>query len=256
MVRELVARPEPLQVSQGSWAMSPRPLQSTQGSVSEKPPPPPRDTWPVPTHVGQTRGEPFLSPVPAQDLHAAEEDIRSGPVDRLGEAERHLGLDVLPAPRLRTGTGAATAEQPAEDVADPATAAETAGPARASGLPASEEVAQIEVEPARTAGPGPDAAAAEQGARLVVLLAALGVAEHVVRLGRVLETLLGLGVAPVGVGVVLPGELAVGLLDLGLGGVLGDAENLVVVLLDEVLRTHPRRPSSPMPSPRVLPSPA
>src|SRR5690606_19366608 len=52
-----------------------------------------------------------------------------------------------------------------------------------------------------------------------------------------------LGVALVGVRVELAGELPVRLLDLGLGGVLGDAEDLVVVLLDEVLRAHPRRPS-------------
>lgn len=44
MVRELRARPLPLQTSQGVSAIRPRPLQSAQGSVSEKPPPLPRDT--------------------------------------------------------------------------------------------------------------------------------------------------------------------------------------------------------------------
>ena len=75
-----MARPLPLQTSQGSCAISPRPLQSTHGSVSEKPPPPPRETWPVPTQVGHTRGVPFLSPVPEQALHGRRLDIRSGTV--------------------------------------------------------------------------------------------------------------------------------------------------------------------------------
>ena len=55
-------------------------MQSTHGSVSEKPPPPPRETCPVPTQVGHTRGVPFLSPVPEHALHGACEDIRSGTV--------------------------------------------------------------------------------------------------------------------------------------------------------------------------------
>src|SRR6185312_16284723 len=80
IVRALVARPLPLQTSQGSWAMRPRPLQSTHGSVSEKPPPLPRETCPVPTQVGQTLGVPFLSPVPEHALQGAWLDILSGTV--------------------------------------------------------------------------------------------------------------------------------------------------------------------------------
>src|SRR5262249_44881642 len=80
MERDDFARPLPLQTAQGSWAISPRPLQSTHGSVSEKPPPVPRETCPVPTQVGQTRGVPFLSPVPEHALHGAGLDIRSGTV--------------------------------------------------------------------------------------------------------------------------------------------------------------------------------
>ena len=80
MVRELFARPLPWQISQGFSAIRPRPLQSTHGSVSEKPPPPPRETCPVPTQVGHTRGVPFLSPVPEHALQGAWEDIRSGTV--------------------------------------------------------------------------------------------------------------------------------------------------------------------------------
>src|SRR5690606_5050819 len=80
MVREDLARPLPLQTSQACSAISPRPLQSGHGSVSEKPPPEPRATCPVPTQVGHTRGVPFLSPVPEQVLHGAWEDIRRGTV--------------------------------------------------------------------------------------------------------------------------------------------------------------------------------
>src|SRR5205085_2954064 len=113
------------------------------------------------------------------------------------------------------------------------------------------QVAEVEAEPAagaprrtgscrttteRAAGP-------EQRALLVVLLAALVVGEHVVRLGDLLEARLGLGLSLVRVGVELARELAVGLLDLVGRGVLGDAERLVEVLLQEVPGAH-RVPSS------------
>ena len=52
----------------------------------------------------------------------------------------------------------------------------------------------------------------------VVGRAALGVGEHLVGLGRLLELLLGLGVVGVDVGVQLAREPAEGLLDLGLVG--------------------------------------
>ena len=71
---------------------------------------------------------------------------------------------------------------------------------------------------ARRAAPRepPTAEAAEraEAAHVVVLLALLGVAEDLVRLGDLLEALGGLGVALVLVRVVLLGELAVLLLDL------------------------------------------
>ena len=76
-------------------------------------------------------------------------------------------------------------------------------------------------------------------ADLVVLLALLGVAEHVVRGGDLLEPLLGLLVARVRVGVVLLGELLVGARDLLLGRALRHAEHRVVVLLEPLaLRRH------------------
>src|SRR5690606_30564576 len=145
----------------------------------------------------------------------AQRDRRA--LDRLGEAEGDLGLDVLPAPRLGArGARAAPVEQAAEDVTE--AAAEAAGPGLAA-LGAPEEVAQVEVEGAAARpGAGTEPAAAEQRAGLVVLLALLGVTEDVVRLGDLLEALLRLGVALVGVRVELAGELPVRLLDLGLGG--------------------------------------
>src|SRR5690606_29951500 len=101
IVRELVARPLPRQTGQGSWAISPRPRQSTQGSVSEKPPPPPRLTCPVPTQVGHTRGVPFLSPVPEQVLQAALDDIRSGTVaPETASVKLSVTSDSMSWPRL------------------------------------------------------------------------------------------------------------------------------------------------------------
>src|SRR4029078_6956134 len=70
-------------------------------------------------------------------------------------------------------------------------------------------------------------------AEAVVLLALLGVREHVVGLLDLLEALLRLGVARVPVGVQLAGELAVGALDLVVGGAPGNAQHLV-----EVARRH------------------
>src|ERR1022692_2829547 len=80
--------------------------------------------------------------------------------------------------------------------------------------------------------------AAEEGTGLVILLAPLLVGQHGVCLGDLLESLLRRRVALVRVRVVLAGELAVRLLDLVGGGGLGDAQDLVIVLLEEVLGTH------------------
>src|ERR1019366_9238828 len=81
----------------------------------------------------------------------------------------------------------------------------------------------------------PPRAAAEERAGVVILLAPLLVGQHVVRLGDLLEALLGFRVALVGIRVVLAGQLAIRLLDLIGARVLGDGEALVVVLLEEVL---------------------
>src|SRR5262245_18129660 len=68
------------------------------------------------------------------------------------------------------------------------------------------------------------------GAELVVLLALGGIAEHLVRLGQILEARLRSLVARIDVGVVLARQLPVRLLDLLLGRGFGDAERRVVVL--------------------------
>src|SRR5581483_7625383 len=148
-----------------------------------------------------------------------------GAVDRVAERERGLGLHVLPAARpVRRRAALPVAEHAAEDVAE-ATA----------GVPGpGEDVAKVEAAEAALSWPGsgrdPEPAA-KQGAGLVVLLAALLVGEHRVRLGDLLELRLCRGVALVRVGVVLASELAVRGLDISLLGGLGDPQRLVVVLL-------------------------
>src|SRR5439155_26002197 len=86
---------------------------------------------------------------------------------------------------------------------------------------------------------------------LVVLLALVFVTQDVVGRGDLLEPLLGLLVPCVGVRVVLLGEPSVGLLDLRGGGVLGNAQDLVVVLLEPLptdVPIHGRRPCALLPN--------
>jgi hypothetical protein len=71
--------------------------------------------------------------------------------------------------------------------------------------------------------------ASEVLAEGVVAATQLGIRQHVVGLGDVLEPLLGLGVL-VDVGVVLARQPAVGPLDVGRVGIAGDSEDLVEVL--------------------------
>ena len=65
----------------------------------------------------------------------------------------------------------------------------------------------------------------------VVALPLRLVGEDLVRLGRLLEPLLGLGVARVLVGVVLQGQLPIGFLDLFGRGVALDAKDFVIITL-------------------------
>ena len=158
-------------------------------------------------------------------------------VQRIVERQRQRALEVLPATRLRGASpAAATAvEDAAQEVAE------------ATGvLP--EQVLHVDVvllAPAAVpaAAAGTEAAAREQGPGLVVLLALGVVGQHVVRLGDLLEPLLGRLVARVLVRVELAGQLAVLLLDLVGRGVLGHAEHGVEVLLEPVL-VHGRFPAS------------
>ena len=133
----------------------------------------------------------------------------------LVERQRHLHLQVLAAPGTARRAAAATA---------------TAAAATEHG---SEDVAQV-AEPGATGGAAHAAVAAahaREPALGVVLLALLGVGQHVVGVRDLLEALLGLRVAGVGVGVVLARKGPVGLLDGIRIGVLGHAEDLVEVLL-------------------------
>ena len=83
------------------------------------------------------------------------------------------------------------------------------------------------------------AAGAEPGvAEPVVRPAALGIGEHLVRLGNGAETELGVGCLA-DVGVELSGEPPERPLDVGVTGVPGDAQQLVVVLLGRRHQTGP-----------------
>jgi len=126
--------------------------------------------------------------------------------ERVLEGEAHLGLEVGAAPPCRLGS------RPAPEA--PAAAEEVA-----------EEPTQVaEVEVARDVPASRVAAPTVGRAERVVLLALLGVREHVVGCLDLLEALLGGGVAGVAVGMVLAGELAVRLLDRVRGSVLRNAE--------------------------------
>ena len=140
-----------------------------------------------------------------------ERDLRAG--DRLLEGDRYLCLEVLSALGTGFGPRAATARRPSEEVGEDV--------AHAGGV--------LEVEVPKAPEPAAGAGVRERAAAAVVLLALLGVREHVVGLGDLLEARLGLLVVGVAVGVVLARELAVGLLDLLGRRLLLDAERRVVV---------------------------
>ena len=160
---------------------------------------------------------------------------------RVEEVEVQLGLDVVAALRAdrpaRATAAAASAEQVAEEIAEPAGVADVfEADVAETGAAAREATA----EPAEAAGSG---ARRDHLAHLVVLLALLGVAEHVVRGGDLLEALLGVLVPRVGVGVELLRELPVGARDLLVGRARRHAEHLVVVLLEPLpLRSHRSTP--------------
>src|SRR6185436_2436096 len=159
---------------------------------------------------------------------------------RVVERDRRGGLEIRAARRSRTAAATRPTEQPAEQVAEvtqvlePHAAGETTGESAAGGTATAREPARAE--------PG-----GGHVAHLVVLLALLVVAEHVVCGRDLLEPILRVLVPGVGVGVVLLGKLAIRLLDLGRGRVLRHAQHLVVVLLEPLpsdVAVHGRRPRS------------
>jgi hypothetical protein len=143
------------------------------------------------------------------------------------EGEVQLGLEVL-APVGPGAPAASTLALAPEEVAEQV----------------AEVAAVLEREAAEPARP---AAAREPGARrpepphLVVLLAPLGVADHVVGGRHLLEALLGGGVAGVGVGVVLARQLPERALDVLGAGRVRHAEDPVVVLLEPLALGSHRR---------------
>src|SRR5205814_3325437 len=102
--------------------------------------------------------------------------------------------------------------------------------------------AYVEVEGDAAWPPG--AAADAPVPERVVLLALLGLGQHVVRRLHLLELRLGRLVARIAVRVVLPRELAVGLLDLVGRRVLRNAEDVVEIFrLGRHQLTRPRSPA-------------
>ena len=117
-----------------------------------------------------------------------------------------------------------------------ATAANQARVSLASGLGVADQV--LEPRRAARAGAGELEPAPEEAAGLVVLLALLGVAQDGVCLRRLLEARQCGVVVRVLIRVVGLGDLTERLLDLIGTRALGDAEDLVVVLFEPVLRAH------------------
>src|SRR5581483_4725446 len=176
---------------------------------------------------------------------ALHPDRNGGPPHRVVEGQPDLGLEVRPA-----GDASASPSAPGEDAEQVAE------------VPESGEVAEVlEADPAAAHPAGEPGAEARGGhlAHLVVLLALVLVADDVVRGRDLLEALLRGLVAGVRVRVIALRELAIGLLDLGLRGVLGHAQDLVVVLLEPLAPdvavhgdplalvgdAHPGRPDHP-----------
>ena len=135
--------------------------------------------------------------------------------------EAHLGerdLDLCADVAARGGTGGAEPEELAEE-----------------GVAAAEERLEDVLEAARGRARAPATRPQPVAAEGVVETAPLGVGEDLVGLGRLLEALLGVGVARVDVGMQLTRERPERLLDLGAGGGAVHAEDLVVVARHRVL---------------------
>ncbi len=208
--------PLPWQVGQGSSITVPAPPQREQGWEIENMPWP----WvsiPRPSQRGQTIGVvPGFAPVPRQVGQVAAIGTWSGTC-----APATAWSKVIETCASRSGPfsgrGLVRTRRP---LAEP--------PKRFERMSPIEEPSKSKLPKPPKPPPGP-APVREGAGAAVVLRALLGVAEHVVRLGDLLEARLGLLVVGVAIGVVLAREFAVGLLDLLRGGALVHPERLVVV---------------------------
>ena len=224
--------------SRGTGRRRPGPGRGTRGTARRtRTRPALRLVWPGPWQVGQVCGmAPPRPPVPWQDGHGCSLVSRSGTVTPSTASSNARVTSTRRRRRGGPGCGPrrrCVAEEPAEDVAETAAA-----------RCAAEQVAEVEAarrrhrRHRRAAGTArrrrPNSVRASSYS-----LRRVGVGEHVVGLGDLLEPRPRPSRRPRWlVRVVLPGELAVGLLDLVGRRVLGDAERLVVVLLEVVALTH------------------
>src|SRR5262249_39066103 len=150
---------------------------------------------------------------PQRDRHRSAER-------RDAERDRDLGLDLL---RLGFAGAAPAPEDGREDVSQAAEIRNVEVAAFLLGAPAAPTAA----EPAASSPAGKRTVAAQ----LIVLLALVNVAQHVVRLIDLLEAVGGLRVVGVAVRMVLLREAPERLLDLVRGGGFGDSQHLIVVAL-------------------------
>ena len=176
---------------------------------------------PLPLHCGQvSRPVPGAAPLPAhvsQATSALTSTSRCAP-----KAASRSSSSTVASTSSPRGAGAVPLAPQAAPPASRSTRVEHAAAAEED----VEEIGEAELVEVghRPALETVEAVAVVGGARV-------GVAQHLVGLGRFLELGLGLGVFGVDVGVVLARQLAKRLLDLGRVGVAVDAEHVVVVAL-------------------------
>ena len=173
-----------------------------------------RRTWPAPPHSVQVAGS-----VPGGRAGG----LAGVAGDRGAHRDRLLGRRTRPRSKSRSTRDL--------EVGAPGRAgrpAAAAAPAeRAAAEEGVEDVAEAAAAAERVAGAAAVHALGPEACRSAAPL--LGVGQHLVGVGDLLEPGLGLGVAGVGVGVQLAGQAPVGPLDLVGRGVAADAEQLVVV---------------------------
>ena len=177
---------------------------------------------------------------PPRTIRRAHVDSERGAGERLLEADIGVALDVLTAPRHpapgATGGEAfrwlagAPAEELLEEVAEGRAVAEHALELVWGYRPVPETLVPLEGIGAWATGALPLLVLLPARTELVVLLALLGIAEDLVGLVDLLESIFGSLVALVHIRVVLAGELAEGGADLLVGGGPRNAQDRVVVL--------------------------